>query len=179
MSVFRSLSLVAMLGVMLLGASPAMKTYVSPKYHVSVTYPSSWIDKGVAKVDLLNPDYTGAYNSFAFGPKMDGEILVAVVPSAPMTRDAFLAAYQSILDEMGMNLKAENVSDVEVNGLKGFQFDYGAGTQIGRVHLAVFFANGKRYVIEAMGFDERKGEYASYATVIDDVFASFKLLPGA
>lgn len=175
MSFTRLLLLPVSLATVLLAASPALKTYTSPTYHVSVTYPASWIDKGVAKLDLLDPDYKGPYNAFGFGPKMDGEMLVSVVPSAAMTREAFLGAYQKLLDQMPIKVTAQNVSDVEFNGLKGFQFDYGAGTELGRTHVAVFFANGKRYAILAMGFDERKGEYDSYAPMIDQVFRSFKL----
>ena len=62
------------------------KTYTSASYGVQVSYPADWIDKGTPATDILNPDYAGPYNAFGFGPAMDGEVLVAVNPSLPMTR---------------------------------------------------------------------------------------------
>lgn len=169
----------ALLLAAVLPAATPTKTVHSPVVKASLTCPADWIDKGTAATDLLNPDFKGAYNASGWGPAMDGEVLIAVNPSKPMTAEELMKAMRASFAGIDPSLASMPITlkPVTIGGLAGFDLDYGKGGPFGESRVVVLFAKGNRYTLSAMGFDERPGEFAQYAPAVDTVFRSFRLDP--
>lgn len=152
------------------------KTYTSEQYKVQISYPDDWIDKGTLATDLLNPRYSGEKNSFSFGPKQEGQIIVSVNPSKPLGLRQFRKSLQTVLTSMDPNIKIDSAKEISVNGLKGFSVVYGKGSDYGRNQVFVFYHGGMRYTIMAAVFDLKPGIYDEYASTIDSVVQSFRII---
>lgn len=157
-------------------AAYAAATKTTEKFGARVSYPAEWIDKGIAKWDLLNPDYSGAENTFGVGPAMDGEVMVSVIASKPMTLKEFTSALSGVMTAMDPSLKVNSAKEISVNGLKGYDVVYGQGSDFGRTRAVVFFDGGKRYTISATAFDTKAGMYDGYAPAIESVVQSFRVV---
>lgn len=153
-----------------------MKTVTKDQYGVQISYPADWQDKGTSAWDLLNPDYSGATNTFGFGPKMDGEFFVSVIPSKPMDFKTFVSKLSSLMVSMDPSLKVSRSNEITVHGIKGYDVVYGKGSTYGRTRVVVFYKNGKRYTLSAVMFDTKPGMYPTYAPSIESVIESFRIL---
>ncbi len=104
---------------------------------------------------------------------------MAVNPSKPMTPDQIRKGFRDCMatvdpSSAGM---AISIQPITINGLSGFDLDYGKGTEWGESRVVMLFARGNRYTLSAVAFDTRPGEFAQYAPAIDAVFRSFRLDP--